>query len=284
MLRLLIEWGADEALDEQPHDRLSARQPDQRARTLGALSPVPGSTPRTIEPPARTLSPAPTAAPAILRGGRARQAEAEAAAADSIAALRAAVEGFTGCPLRDTASHTLFAEGDPGSMLLLIGEVPDADEDRAGVAFAGAAGALLDRMLASIGLSRAQMLIAPLIPWRPPGDRKPSPIEMAACLPFLHRLVALSRPRHLVLMGARPTRALLATETPLARLRGRWQPAIIPGMSEPPQALPMRHPASLLAAGSMRREAWHDLLLLRTTLGLASQSSQQRENVSDQSL
>ncbi len=154
---------------------------------------------------------------------------------------------------------------------MLIGEVPDADEDRAGHVFAGASGMLLDRMLASIGLSRDRMLIAPLIPWRPPGDRKANPAELAACLPFLQRLLVLVQPTHLVLMGPRPVRALLLNDTPIARLRGRWlpvpAPAATPGQQLPPiRALAMRHPSHLLANPLSRRDAWHDLLLLRCTL------------------
>ena len=188
--------------------------------------------------------------------------------------------GFEGCSLRDTASHTLFAEGDPATGLLLIGEVPDADEDRAGRPFAGPPGALLDRMLASIGLSRADMLIAPLIPWRPPGDRKVSPVEMAACLPFLHRLLVLAQPRLVVLMGVRPLRALVGADSSLARLRGRWLPVAVSGAPAPIQALPMRHPAHLLANPLSRRDAWHDLMLLRSTL--TANSSQERDELRGQ--
>ena len=144
--------------------------------------------------------------------------------------------------------------------------MPDADEDRAGHPFAGPPGALLDRMLASIGLSRADMLVAPLIPWRPPGDRKVSPVEMAACLPFLHRLLVLAQPRLVVLMGMRPLRALAGADSSLARLRGRWLPIVVPGAPAPIQALPMRHPGHLLANPLSRREAWHDLMLLRGAL------------------
>jgi DNA polymerase len=278
LLRLQIEWGADEALDEQPHDRLAARLPGP---------PLAGPTPRAVETismikPADTGSPAPR--PAILSRpparGQAQLAEELAAAAGDLDALRRAVMGFTGCSLRDTASHTLFAEGDAASGLMLIGEVPDADEDRAGHCFAGPSGALLDRMLASIGLSRDRLLISPLIPWRPPGDRKVNPVELAACLPFLHRLVALIRPARLVLMGVRPTRALLASEMPLSRLRGHWMPAAVPGLPAPVPALPMRHPGHLLTSPLSRRDAWHDLLLLHDTL--AAESSQLREGVAEQ--
>ncbi len=233
LLRLQIDWGADEAIDETPHHRLSA-EPPQSSQAAASRS----------APPLHTI-----------------RAEQAADAADSLDRLRDAVLAFKGCALRDTASHTLFAEGDPASGLLLIGEVPDADEDRAGRVFAGPSGGLLDRMLASIGLSRRQMLIAPLIPWRPPGDRRVNPAEMAACLPFLHRLLTLVRPRHLLLMGTRPARALLETEAPLSRLRGKWL-----NTAGGHRALAMRHPGQLLANPACRREAWHDLLLLRTTL------------------
>ena len=118
---------------------------------------------------------------------------AAAAAAATLDDLRAAIAEFDGCALRDTASHLVFAEGDPSADLLLIGEPPGADEDRGGTPFAGLGGAYLDRMLASIGLERSQLMLAPLIPWRPPGDRPPSPTELAICLPFLHRLIALAR-------------------------------------------------------------------------------------------
>src|SRR5262249_31999100 len=123
-----------------------------------------------------------------------------AAAATTLEALRSAIAEFDGCALRDTASHLVFAEGDPAADLPLIGETPGADEDRGGAPFAGPGGAYLDRMLASIGLERSQLMVAPLIPWRPPGDRPPNPAELSLCLPFLHRLIALVGPRRVVLL------------------------------------------------------------------------------------
>ena len=253
LLRLQVAWGADEALDEVPHDRLAA----------GAA----------VRPAVM-----PSAPPDKFRPGQTLRAEAAAAAAENLEALRQTVLAFTGCALRDTASHTLLAEGGAASGLILIGEVPDADEDRAGRLFAGASGDLLDRMLASIGLTRTDMLIAPLIPWRPPGDRRVNPAELAACLPFLHRLIALARPRRLLLMGARPARALLGVETPLARMRGRWLPAVLDGTESPLPVLAMRHPGQLAANPAWRREAWHDLLLLRATLD--SDASQRCDSIS----
>ncbi len=257
MLRLQIAWGADEALGDLVQDRL-APQP---------AAPEPIRLPSVTRPLA--------AAPLVQTRGQVAQAQAAAASADSVAAVLAAMREFTACPLRDTAGHALLPEGDLQSRLVLVGEVPDAEEDRSGHVFAGAAGALLDRMLSSIGLSRSQMLCVPLIPWRPPGDRKVSPLEMATCLPFLHRLVALAEPRHLLLLGVRPTRVFAGEEQSLARVRGRWRPVTVPGTDRTIPALPMRHPSYLLANPLARREAWHDLLLLRTTLD--EDRSQMRE-------
>ena len=157
---------------------------------------------------------------------------AAAAAAATLDDLRAAIAAFDGCALRDTASHLVFAEGDPSADLLLIGEPPGADEDRGGTPFAGLGGAYLDRMLASIGLERSRLMLAPLIPWRPPGDRPPSPTELAICLPFLHRLIALLGPRRIVLFGALPARALLPQTASRRRPRGAWIDAPIPGVPQ----------------------------------------------------
>lgn len=255
-LRLQLEWGVDEAVGEAPVDRLarpappSARQP-QTARP----APPPARPPSTARPVASPASP-----PA-----RAREAQDAAAAASDLDALRRAIRDFDGCPLCHTAGHTLLPEGPADASLLLVGEVPGADEDRAGRLFAGQAGDLLDRMLGSIGLDRTRLLAAPLIPWRPPGDRKVGAAEMALCLPFLQRLIGLCRPQRVLLLGVRPARALFG-EDPSARQRGRWREFAVPDLDRTLPALATRHPSFLLANPLARREAWSDLLLLRRTL------------------
>jgi DNA polymerase len=168
--------------------------------------------------------------------------------------------------LRNTASHLVFAEGDAFADLLLIGDAPGADDDRSGTPFAGPAGAYLDRMLGSIGLERATLLLTPLIPWRPPGDRPPNAGELALCLPFLHRLIALSEPRRLVLVGALAARTLLGQSGSRRRSRGIWQEVAIPGLSGTLPALPTFAPAELMRNPGDRRAAWADLRLLRRTL------------------
>jgi DNA polymerase len=244
-LKLQLEWGADEALAELPLDR----------RTALAVPPVAAPPPAPVP---RPETPAPAPAPA--------QAAALAARADTPAALRAALEAFDGCALRASATHLVFADGNPTAGLVFIGEAPGTEEDRTGRAFSGAGGQLLDRMLASIGLDRGHCLLTYVIPWRPPGNRPPGDLEVASCLPFLHRHLALLRPRRLVLLGALPARLLTGRRQPLGRLRGRWTDAPVPGLEYTPQALPMQHPDHLLAQPAARRDAWADLLLLRRTL------------------
>jgi DNA polymerase len=160
----------------------------------------------------------------------------------------------------------VFAEGDASANLLLIGEPPGAAEDRSGTPFAGPGGDYLDRMLASIGLERSHLMLAPLIPWRPPGDRPPSPTELTICLPFLHRLIALVGPRRVVLLGALPARALLPQTASRRRPRGAWIDAPIPGLPQSVPVLPTFSPAELMRSTKDRRAAWADLRLLRRTL------------------
>ncbi len=175
--------------------------------------------------------------------------------------LRAAIAAFDGCALRDTASHMVFAEGSPEASLLVIGDPPRADDDRSGTVLAGAAGAYLDRMLGSIGLQREALLLTPLIPWRPPGDRPPSPGELALCLPFLHRLIAIVRPRRLLLLGMLAAKSLLPQSASRRRPRGAWMDT-----ADGVPALPTFSPAELMRSPKDRRAAWADLRLLRRTL------------------
>jgi len=251
-LLLQIEWGADEALEVDPIDRLRLPppQPSPAPRESENGAPSPAQWGRVGAPP----------------GTPAERATEAAAGARTLAELCAAIAGFDGCVLRDTASNLVFAEGDPSSGLLLIGDAPGADDDRSGLPFAGAAGVYLDRMLGSIGLERSRLLLSPLIPWRPPGDRPPSQTELAICLPFLFRLAAIAAPRRLLLLGPLATRALLGQVGSRRRPRGMWLDTAIPGMPQSPQALPTFGPGELMRNPRDRRSAWADLRLLRRTM------------------
>jgi DNA polymerase len=243
-LRLHLEWGADEALDDAPHDR---RRP--------AASVAPASLPR----PAASMQSAAVPPPV-------QHARDVAGAARSLEELRAALAGFDGCALRETATNLVFADGNPTAGLMLVGEGPGVEEDRAGLPFVGPSGQFLDRMLVSIGLDRSRYLITNLIPWRPPGNRNPTDNEVLVCLPFLLRHIALVQPRLLVLLGGLAARSVLGGNAGITRLRGRWHSASIPGVDAPVPALPMLHPAYLLRTPGAKRDAWADLILLRRTL------------------
>jgi uracil-DNA glycosylase len=235
LLRLQMEWGADEALETTPVDRL---------RPPAAKRPAPPP----VTPTVRAAAPV----------------AGLADAASTLDALRTAIAAFDGCALRDTASNLVFADGNVDAGLLIIGEAPTAAEDRSGRAFDGPAGAYLDRMLASIGLDRQHALLTPLIPWRPPGGRPPNATEIAACLPFLHRLIVLAAPRRAVLLGTLATRTILGA-APRKR-SGQWLSVNIPGRPDPLPALALPNPELLLAKPAGRRDAWADLRLLRRTI------------------
>ncbi len=244
MLRLQMEWGADEALDEAPVDRLRP------------VAPVTAPLPSRIKPP-----PAPAPTPASI-GTPVERAIRAAAQSDGLEALKAAIGGFEGCPLRDMATNIVFATGDPDAGLLLIGGAPAADEDRSGLPFSGREGALLDQMLASIGLKRDAMLLTPVIPWRPPGGRVPNPGELQLYRPFLMRLIALTTPSRIVLFGG------LAASTVLgAAQRGRtvaWIEMPVEGRTTSVLILPAV--ADLLKTPSRRKDAWAGMRLLRRAL------------------
>jgi uracil-DNA glycosylase family 4 len=264
--RALLEWqiamGADEAIGETAPNRLAPPPP----QPIAEARPTP-PTPRVAAPPtaARSLV-APPGALAESLAEAAQSARRLAAGAESIEALAALVAGFDDCPLKRTATKTVFIDGNPAAPLLFIGEAPGADEDRIGRPFVGRAGQLLDRMLAAIGLDREMVQITNVIYWRPPGNRKPTTAEIAACLPFVLRHIALAAPRVLVLCGGTAASALLPVTDGITRLRGRWFDLAVPGLAMPVPTLPMFHPAFLLRAPERKREAWRDLLALKARL------------------
>lgn len=241
--------GADEAILDHPRDRAAPKA-------------VPASRPAPPAPTAAMPAAATTPQSAVLVG-----ATELAAAATTLDELRAAVAAFDGCSLRRTATHTVFADGNPAAPLMLIGEAPGADEDRVGRPFVGRSGQLLDRMLAGIGVSRAESAyITNILFWRPPGNRKPTPEETAICLPFVWRHIALMRPKIVVLCGGTAAAALLNRSDGITRLRGRWFDLPVPGIGEAIPALATYHPSFLLRAPARKGESWRDLLSIQSKL------------------
>lgn len=256
----LLDWqremGADEPILDAPVDRY--------AETPPAPAPAPAS-PQVAVPgmPAPSLAPAAAAtAPEIDLPA---QAAAMAARAGSLSELAAVMQGFDGLDIRRGARNFVFADGDPKARVMILGEAPGEEEDRQGRPFVGRAGQLLDQMFAAIGLSRQAvdaeraLYITNVLPWRPPGNRRPELAEIDAMLPFVARHVELAAPDVLVLMGNTPCQAALGRQG-ILRLRGQWTQAF----GRP--VLPMTHPAYVLRNPIAKRDSWADLLSLQARL------------------
>ena len=189
-----------------------------------------------------------------------------ASACLNLAQLESVVSTFEGCSLKKTATNTVFADGNPGSRIMFVGEAPGADEDRQGKPFVGASGQLFDKMLGSIGIGRDDCYITNIVFWRPPGNRNPNSSEIALCLPFLKRHIELVSPDVLVPLGGPATKTLLGLQQGITRLRGRWNNYQVGSSGIYIPTLPMFHPAYLLRSPAHKRETWQDLLLLKVKL------------------
>jgi len=243
-----LDLGVTEAIGENPIDRFQTEP----------------QVPQVAVPPSPKASLTPVA-PETVAPDAVAVAARDAAAAGDLAALRAAIAAYPHCELQKGARNLVFADGNPAARVMIIGEAPGRDEDLQGLPFVGAAGQLLDRMLAAIGLSRraadpqSQVYITNVLPWRPPQNRDPDAAEIAMMLPFLQRHIELVAPKFLVLMGNSACLALLG-RSGITRLSGKW--AEVSGLP----ALPMVHPAYLLRTPEAKREAWAALLELRMRL------------------
>jgi DNA polymerase len=251
LLAFWAEAGVDAMLVDEPVDRIAA----------GRIAPPP----QPVRAPPKAAAPRRAAGPDVA-GAVARATELAAAATD-LEALKAAIAGFDGCPLKfeGAATRAVVCRGRPDAPLMVIGEGPGAEEDRRGEPFVGRAGQLLDRMLAAANLAD-RVLITNTVFWRPPGNRDPSPLEQMVCAPFVERAIALVRPRMLLLLGKAATKSMLAKDEGILSLRGRWfEWRSADGTLELP-AMPTLHPAFLLRQPAAKKRAWSDLLTLTERL------------------
>ncbi len=261
-LAALLEWyrdaGVDLAIDEFAIDRFAAPPP---AAPVAAPSPV--ETPIHRAAPPALAPTAPGAVPANP-AAEVEAARVAAASAETLGALREALARFEGCSLRLTARSLVFAGGNPTARIMLVGEAPGREEDLQGVPFVGRSGQLLDRMLAAIGLARQDVYIANVVPWRPPGNRTPTPEETAICRPFIRRQIELVDPDVLICLGGAAAKELLDTREGILRLRGQWL-AYDTGKRQI-RAMATLHPAYLLRQPLQKRLVWRDLLALKAAL------------------
>ena len=174
------------------------------------------------------------------------------------------METFDGCALKSTATRLVFADGNPQARIMFVGEAPGREEDIEGLPFVGRSGKLLDRMIAAIGLDRSSVYIANVIPWRPPGNRTPTPQETQICLPFIQRQIELVNPDVLVTLGNPSTQTLLSTREGIMKTRGRWFD--YDTGTRTIRALATFHPAYLLRSPSYKRMAWLDLRAIAKAL------------------
>ncbi|MGZ3308459.1 MAG: uracil-DNA glycosylase [Xanthobacteraceae bacterium] len=270
LLAFYQEAGVDALVGETPIDRFA----DDPPRITAPAPPAEVARPR--------FDPGPSAAPARPRGqepaGRAgaapppspdaavMAAREAARSAANLQELRAILDRFEGCALRTTATQLVFADGNPQARVMFVGEAPGRDEDLEGLPFVGRSGKLLDRMLAAIGLDRTSVYIANIVPWRPPGNRTPTPQESAICLPFTLRQIELAGPDVLVCMGGPSAQTLLNVKDGILKTRGRWF-AYQAGTREI-RAIATLHPAYLLRQPLQKRLAWRDFLAIKRALAI----------------
>jgi uracil-DNA glycosylase family 4 len=271
LLDFYLEAGVDALVGEAPVDRFAVDTsipPPERGRSIREADRV-GVTSQANDPTRSALR---AAHPPLSGEGKTMVAPDEAAMAAREAAksvksldeLRAILDKFDGCALKATATQLVFADGNPKSRVMFIGEAPGRDEDIEGLPFVGRSGKLLDRMLAAIGLDRTSVYIANIVPWRPPGNRTPTPQESAICLPFIRRQIELADPDILVCLGGPSAQTLLGIKEGITKTRGRWF-TFNTGKREI-RALPTFHPAFLLRSPLQKRFAWRDFLAIKKAL------------------
>lgn len=277
--RALLDWylesGVDMAMGEEPVDQfaLSAVRKPQAPQPAAQASqshakPVPGGPITMPKAPAKAGSLAPgTPKPggdAVQIEANAEDAQKAAADAKTLSDLEEILRNFDGCALKVRATQLVFADGNPEADIMLIGEAPGREEDLQGKPFVGRSGLLLDKMLGAIGLDRTKVYIANTVPWRPPGNRTPTPAEIATCLPFLHRQIELVDPKFIMTLGAPAAQTMFETKSSISRMRGQWQTLTIAGKEI--KALATLHPAFLLRQPAQKQLAWRDMLMLKQAL------------------
>jgi uracil-DNA glycosylase family 4 len=254
LLAFYLEAGVDCALMDEPVNRVSD---ESIAAPRDQPQPAAVRTAPASMPAART-EPAPAPDVAI------QSAREAARTAPSLEMLRAMLEQFDGCALKSTATRLVFADGNPQARIMFVGEAPGREEDIEGLPFVGRSGQLLNRMIAAIGLDRAKVYIANVIPWRPPGNRTPTPQETQICLPFIQRQIELVNPDVLVTLGNPSTQTLLSTREGIMKTRGRWFD--YDTGTRKIKAMATFHPAYLLRSPSYKRLAWQDLRAIAKAL------------------
>lgn len=266
ILLFYADSGVDDALMDEAVDRFAAAEPAKASRVETRHSPAaPPVDPQRVAAYANVPASPPRIQASVPDEGKSESARILAREAASLSDLRACLEGFDGCNLKFTAKNLVFGDGNGEADIMFVGEAPGRDEDIEGRPFVGRSGQLLDRMLAAIGLDRTSAYITNVIPWRPPGNRTPTPIETEICRPFIERQIELVQPKVLVALGGPSSKILLNTSENITRLRGSWREhRTATGLAIP--TMPLLHPAYLLRNPAHKKLAWRDLLEIKARM------------------
>lgn len=267
-IKEIMEWyveaGVDVLLEDNPIDRFSETPPPPRAKakvSSGQSAPSPAQ--RLAQKAENTPRPAPKSNPQTIMpdASSVEMAKSIASNAMNLEDLKSAMASFDGCNLKRTAKSLVFSDGNPEAKIMIIGEAPGRDEDIQGLPFVGRAGQLLDKQLAAIGLDRTMAYVTNVIPWRPPGNRTPTPAETEICRPFIEQHIELIKPDLILMLGGSSAKTLLKTNDGIMKLRGKWTEVKTDTISV--KALPTLHPAYLLRQPLHKKLVWLDLLSLK---------------------
>ncbi len=264
-----LAMGVDEAVAEQPVDR---RVTPVTASVSVSITSVQGFSENSADSLtgqhieiARALPVVPVQKPTLVPSFVPGNVHAT-----NLEELRAELQAFEGCALKKTSKNLVFADGNPTASIMMVGEAPGEDEDRQGLPFVGVSGKLLDKMIGCIGLDRTNVYISNIVPWRPPGNRNPTDSEVAVCLPFTERHIAIVRPKFLILLGAVAVKSLLKSKDGITKIRGKQftytYTDVVTNEAVTIPCFPMFHPAYLLRQASQKRLAWNDLLLFKKAI------------------
>lgn len=263
-ISVLSDWWQAMGVDVEPQSAAQPRRPaspDDAAKQTGQAIPQPSP-----QAGSKASHAARKNAPERFVESWTEDARRAAAEATELGALKTAIEAFDGSPLKPFAKHAVVYDGVEQADVIVIGESPGHQEDEAGLPFIGPAGQLLDRMLATIRLSReTNTLITNVNYWRTPANRNPDPDELAVCRPFVDRIFDICAPKLIIAAGGVSAQTLLQTKTGIMRLRGQLT-SYQTESGQPFDILPIFHPAYLLRRPQDKSRAWRDLLQARAVL------------------
>jgi len=285
-LQWYIDNGVDEALGDAPIDRFAASEAAAKAMAKAkpnasvAMQDFAGQNPLERSAEAASI---PQETPLLGASQAQEEAVKTANAAQSLAELQEAIAAFEGIEIKKTATKMVFADGNPEAKIMLIGDVPNADDDRHGKPFLGANGQMLDRILAAIGLSRSNedtakaVYLTNILNWRPPGNRTPTASEIAISLPFIERHIALIKPDLIILCGAIAAKAILGKTEGISRLRKSkhsytTQTAELEAKLKNIPAIATYHPSYLLTTPLQKKAVWADMLTIQSFIDSSGQS------------